>query len=424
MKCFKITGLDKTTVALFWASVLACPLCPVLAQIQPERYLSASQIEVDAELQRAATRQAVAFSFIGAYEQALTTYELDQSIRKDAGEKETELNAEEKIRFQSYQPVNAVGGITKLAKDKRIVILNEAHHKPLHRVFAESLLDSLYGLGFRYLGLESLTPHFEDSLALGYDTLLNKRGYPLNSRTTGAYTREPQFAYFIRSAIAKGFYVFGYEATPFQKEEREVNEARNVLKIIKKDPAARILLFCGYAHLTEAITQDRLKNYGKTQWMASYIKAFSGIDPLTINQEMLTERRIFPNSAYYDLIKSAHPAILVNDEGKVFNGEEGTDKYDVLIYHPPTRYVHGRPDWLYRGGQFKPFFLNELHLAISGACLAKAWYKGESSLAVPADIIEVDAGAQKATLVLLPGIYDLEISNEAGDIRIFEIVVN
>lgn len=345
-------------LSLFFA--FACLIGPLCAQINPEPYLFSSQIENDVKLNQIPPRKAVEFSFIGAYEKALATYELDQSVREDSGEKESALSTEEKIRFKSFQAVEAVAGITKLAKDKKIVILNEAHHKPLHRVFAEALLDSLYDLGFRYLGLEALTPNFYDSLAVGYDTLLNKRGYALNSIITGRYTREPQFAYLVRRAIAKGFHVFGYEATPFQKEEREVNEARNVLKIIGKDPDARIFLICGYAHLVEyvsEVSEDPFKNYGKSQWMAAYVKDFSGIDPLTINQEVLTERVLLPNSPYYNLVDSPYSAILVDHAGKVFNGEEGLNKFDILVYHPPTKYIFNRPEWLYRAGKFKPFFI-------------------------------------------------------------------
>lgn len=410
-------------LSVFFTLALSCLLCSLYAQIKPEPYLFSSQIENDVKLNQIPIRKAVEFSFIGAYEKALASYELDQSVRESAGEKESALSAEEKIRFKSYQAVEAVAGITKLAKDKKIVILNEAHYKPLHRVFAEALLDSLYDLGFRYLGLEALTPHFYDSLALGNDTLLNKRGYALNSTFTGRYTREPQFAYFIRSAISKGFHVFGYEATPFQKEEREVNGARNVAKIIKKDPDARIFLLCGYAHLVEHVSEDPFKNYGKSQWMAAYIKDLSGTDPLTINQEVLTERALLPNSPYYNLVDSSYPAILMDRDGKFFNGEEGLNKFDVLVYHPPTKYVFNRPEWLYRAGKFKPFFIKP-DAGMQYPCLVKAWYKGEKPLAVPADLIEIAVGEQKGTLVLPPGLYDVEIENEKGEKQIFEIRVD
>jgi len=418
-------GFGKTRHTVLFTIAFTCLIGSLYAQINPEPYLFSSQIENDVKLNQIPIRKAVEFSFIGAYEKALASYELDQSVRENSGEKESTLSTEEKIRFKFFQAVEAVAGITKLAKDKKIIILNEAHHKQLHRVFAEALLESLYDLGFRYLGLESLTPNFDDPLALGYDTLLNKRGYALNSTITGKYTREPQFAYLVRRAIAKGFHVFGYEATPFQKEEREVNEARNVLKIIEKDPDARIFLLCGFAHLVEyvsEVSEDPFKNYGKSKWMAAYIKEFSGIDPLTINQEVLTERVLLPNSPYYSLVDSPYSSILTDLTGKVFNGEEGLNKFDVLVYHPPTKYVFNRPKWLYRAGKFKPFFIKP-DANMLCPCLVKVWYKGEKPLAVPVDVIEIGETIQQGTLVLLPGLYDVEIENEKGEKQVFEIRV-
>ncbi len=39
--------------------------------------------------------------------------------------------------------------IIKRSSKERIIIINEAHHQPLHRVFTESLLEGLYQNGFR-----------------------------------------------------------------------------------------------------------------------------------------------------------------------------------------------------------------------------------------------------------------------------------
>lgn len=82
-------------LSLFFA--FACLIGPLCAQINPEPYLFSSQIENDVKLNQIPIRKAVEFSFIGAYEKALATYELDQSVREDSGEKESALSTEEKI---------------------------------------------------------------------------------------------------------------------------------------------------------------------------------------------------------------------------------------------------------------------------------------------------------------------------------------
>src|SRR4030095_5380980 len=48
--------------------------------------------------------------------------------------------------------------ITFIASRYKVIMLNEANNKPLHRAFAYSLLDVLYNRGFRYLAMEMLNP--------------------------------------------------------------------------------------------------------------------------------------------------------------------------------------------------------------------------------------------------------------------------
>ncbi|MEM6380603.1 MAG: hypothetical protein AAF705_20635, partial [Bacteroidota bacterium] len=367
-------------------------------------------------------QKSTAYPMIGMYQKALKTYCLEMEVRTDSGEKQGELTSEELSYFQSFRPQNAVDYIIEQSKTEKVILINEAHNDPRHRVFTKSLLEGLYENGYRYLGFESLGPSFEDSLALGGDTKLNDRGYPLNSVYTGIYTREPQFANLIRSAAKLGFTIFGYEKLyEFQKVERDSAQAMNVMKVLDKDPSAKVLLYGGHAHIVERFNEDRGSNYGKTKWLGGILQELSGINPLTINQEVLTERFLQANSPYFSLIKSDVPAILVNDQGLPFNGPKGNDQYDILLYHPPAKDINGRPDWLYRDGKYKSYEVDKKHFRdFEGPYLVKAYKQSEGILAVPLDIIEVKNLTENTrTLAIPPGMYLFEIKNEQGEQKFF-----
>lgn len=52
-----------------------------------------------------------------------------------------------------YLPVSAHDFIIEKAKGNPILIINEDHHQPRHRVFAKELLRDLYKQGFKYLAV-------------------------------------------------------------------------------------------------------------------------------------------------------------------------------------------------------------------------------------------------------------------------------
>lgn len=88
---------------------------------------------------------------------------------------------------------------------EQIIIINEAHHFPYHRIFISSLLKVLYEKGFRYYGAETLNYGDSTLMQLRYPTL-----------TTGFYTAEPQFASLAREALKLGYKIFPYEARSLQ----------------------------------------------------------------------------------------------------------------------------------------------------------------------------------------------------------------
>jgi hypothetical protein len=267
-----------------------------------------------------------AFSYIGEDQQALAYFDKGREPTRN-------LKPEDSLRLAGFRPVNAREYILNQARKAQIVIINEAHHNPVHRVFTASLLEELYRAGFRYLGAETLNHR---------DSTLNKRKYPV--LLSGYYIREPQYGNLVRVALRLGFQVFPYEATTMEEfssgKSREIAQARNIQQVLQKDPKARILIHCGYDHVKEAPLQSSWEKA-----MAGRVKEFTGIDPFTINQQSWTESsEPAREDPLYRMISVKQPSVFVNDKGEVFTATARAGALtDVQVAHPRTIYRYGRP---------------------------------------------------------------------------------
>ncbi|MCE7038796.1 hypothetical protein [Dyadobacter sp. CY312] len=329
------------------------------------------------------------FSFIGEYQKAMAAYDSDIEGNSDPKAKEIP---------KDLKPQPAVEYILNLSRNSQVVILNEAHHQPLHRVFTESLLQGLYNNGFRYLGLE----------ALAEDSLINIRKYPLQS--DGYYTVEPQFGNMLRKALELGFTVFGYEADS-SGSVREKGQAANINKILLKDPTAKMLIHCGFSHVIEG----PVPNWGKA--MAGELKELTGINPLTIDQVDLTEQSSENyESGYYLPDGINEPTVFINPKGEPVNLSTDSRETDLQIMHPRSQLIHGRPNWLLRGNSYKPFKLDKLAHRIKFPCLVAAFRANESKDSVPVDQIEVNNHNDKA-LMLPAGKYRIVLTDADGKIH-------
>ncbi len=381
--------------------------CLAYGQSPPAPYRLSAQIEVDRSRDTTAMKDWFAmwgYSYIGEYRKALQV--LDEVVPP---EQYAQIDQEDSLYFSRFKPVNAVSYIVQQAKGAQIIIINEAHHVPQHRTFTASLLEGLYGQGFRYIGVEGVSHEEKD---------LNQRKYPVQA--TGYYTKEPQFGELLRSAMAIGFEVFPYESTSGANgKEREIEQARNIQKMLEQHPKAKILIHCGHGHVQE----DSVAGWEKA--MAGRVKEYTGIDPLTINQEMMTERGSPDRgSPLYRRVSVTEPAVFVDAGGKAFNGFKGFKQFDIRIFHPRSTYVHGRPGWLLMGGKRKPYILRAEQMTIGFPCLVLAYRENEDKQqAVPADVIEVANRTDLKALVLQPGRYTVEMRNGEGKTNSFKITV-
>ncbi len=307
-------------------------------------------------------------------------------------------------RFLQLKAVSALDYIISRAKREQIIIINEAHHQPNHRVFAESLLDSLYSIGYRYFGAETLNPR---------DSLLNARKYPIMN--TGYYSVQPQFANLIRTALKDSFHVFAYEASTLANgKEREIEQAQNIKAVLDKDSGAKMIIYCGFDHLIKSDVPD----WGKA--MAGRLRDFTGINPFTIDQVRLTERGSLQNdNPFYKMVNLNYYAVFVDSSGSPFNGPKGLNQYDVRVYHPRTSWINGRPNWVFESKRL-PFFVDG-QLKIPFPCLIFAYNENEDrAIAIPADVIELKNENEKIALSLVHGNYTIVIKNKAGQEQIIK----
>ncbi len=174
------------------------------------------------------------------------------------------------------------------AKSTNIVMVNENHFYPSHRLFITQLLAKLRAIGYTHLALEAL--------ASPNDSLLNlSQQFP--KLQTGFYTREQNYGNLLREAKRLGYQFIAYENED-PKKDREVGQAENLYrKTIGKDKNAKVLVIAGIDHILEQPSSSGKK------WMATIFKSYYQIDPLTISQTHLNNYRKYSNTTYKLLSK-------------------------------------------------------------------------------------------------------------------------
>ncbi len=327
-----------------------------------------------------------------------------------------------------WKSADAADVITKLATDRRLVLINEAHHDAHTRQLTLALLPRLRALGFNYFAAEAL---------LDEDDQLMQRGYPLKSSGT-EYLREPSYGDIVRVAIKLGFKIVSYDVGS-GTQDRETGQAENLYrKVFAKDPAARLFVHAGYAHIDKA--KGRL---GSTLPMAMQLQKLAGIVPLSIDQTQFREQIPSEPDAYQALIvafKPKGPTVLLNRVTDLAWSAH-PELYDLNVILPPSglgaiesgyvqpsTIVHDmvraqpmlahfvntqRPEWLTLNDQRFPYTVSTTLCKVSTPCVVDAHYIGESDDAIAADRYTFMQGDTTSKLYLRPGRYRLR----AWDIR-------
>lgn len=258
------------------------------------------------------------------------------------------LGPEEEAKLRRVTLADAIAEIRAAARRTRIVIVNEAHHVPRDRAFGLAVARALRPLGYSVLAAEAFNnPGGEKTLAQMAE--LQRDGYP--RQETGFYTKDPVFGDFVRQALALGYQPVAYEQTGAQSTpnggiaEREQAQADNLAAILRRMPDKKILIFVGFSHVTEAPIP---RGDGREEWMASRLKRMTGIDPLTLDQTVITEGASARDMRQaHDLLagRIEKPSV-VKLNGKPYTTGPYRDAVDFHVVHPPLKLVRGRPAWL------------------------------------------------------------------------------
>ena len=365
----------------------------IQAQNKKETYQFSKDIETKIDKDTLSWKYqigATEYSISEYYLQALKTWDKNGSgIKK--------ISKQDSLYFNSFQKNDAKEYILTRSKKEKIIIINEAHHNIKHRVFTTSLLQGLYDNGYRFFGLEALS-----------DTLINKRKFAVLE--SGYYTKEPQMANLLQEAIKIGFILFTYEPNDSSNgKQREINQAQNIANVIKENPNAKFLIHCGWDHVIEGTPGN--KSWEKA--MAGRLKEITNIDPFTIDQVAYSEKGDIEFISPYVLItNSEKPVIMVNENGKTFNGSETNDQTDCKIIHPKTKYINERPNWLFLDGERKAYKIPKNKISQYPILVFAYRNKEFEQNGIPADLIEITNEKSNTNLILKKGIYKIIIKDK------------
>jgi hypothetical protein len=334
-----------------------------------------------------------------------------------------------------YEPEDAVAVITALAKARNVVMINEAHDVPQHRLMTLLLIETLGREGYRYFAAETLDKT---------DERLQSRGYP--TLGTGFYTHDPVYGEVVRRALRLGYKVIPYEHSPAKPapgekfdqlksiEEREETQARNLRnRIFAKDPNAKLLIHAGYGHVSK-LPVDWKKDDGTViniPWMAARFAKLTGIDPLVIDQTFLMEHGhprhdhpVYRAAIEKGWLRRERPVVLQHAGSKAtFVPPEHKGMVDMAVLYPPAQEKQGRPTWLRLVGRRGVTVPNVPAPPKGKMLLLQAFYPTEDAeQAIPADQIAYGTDDPKPVLMLPPGSFRTRVVDADGKL-VFEDTV-
>lgn len=170
-------------------------------------------------------------------------------------------------------------------------------------------------------------------------------------------------------------------------DERDYWQAKNITdRVFAANAKARLLVHCGYGHAQEREGGDR-------EPMATHLRRMTGLDPLTVDQTVLSERG--EPGAGHRLRRAAAAQGLLGDQPVVLLDVDGMPigsgaSYDLSVFGRRTAYSNGRPRWMTMDGrrQARGVTLPECE---ADACAVEVRVSSEPD-GVPFDRVEVKEG--------------------------------
>lgn len=287
-------------------------------------------------------------------------------------------------KLRSDTAVSIVEEVRRQAASARVVLINEAHDRPLTRVLIGEIATGLRDLGFTVFAAETFRPNIE-KFSTGAHARVDD----------GAYTDEPVFGELIRDVKRLGYALRAYEYQASEQTEglsmrqriarREEGQANNLVAILAEmEPDERLLVHVGYSHAAEV-------PFGNIDgepmaWMGARLKEKAGLDPLTIDQT-----GCLSDSGFAQLV--------------VVNPRYVEGQFDIIVAQPPLQFSDGRPMYRYRNGASQLVIPASL-LPHEHRVIIDARHVGEPLDAVPVDRVMLWPG-EVLPLVLPPGDYQL-----------------
>ncbi len=276
------------------------------------------------------------------------------------------------INDDSFTDYNSIFENTS---SRQVVMVNESHSYPEHRVFTTSLLQELFNQGFRYFALEDLGDH---------DKTINDRKH--NLRTDGFHINETMFAEMVRKAKEIGFILVPYDNNDaWEIAERDSLGALELKRIFDLEPDAKMLVFCGLAHIDK--TKKRL---------GYYIKSMLNIDPLTISQ-----------------VTNVPVASSIISEPKIVTENSSLEHFpipaDYQIIHPVYNY-NDRPEYLFQNYRIKKQ-IDLTDYNFDEPLVLEVYPKGYEDNSIPFDRLIINPEDQIVNISALPGELELIFSD-------------
>jgi len=287
---------------------------------------------------------------------------------------------------------DVIDTIVEGARKTSVVIVNESHERSEHRGFTARVARVLRPTGYDVLAMETLSNPALGTPDKFLPPYLQRPDRPYFEDRDGYYLSEAGFGRLGRQAKALGYRLLPYEerfsetATTLSPEEgitrRETAQAEQLAAYIAAHPKAKLLVHVGYSHATE------VPRANGQSWMATRLKAMTGIDPLTVSQ---TTCRGGGSRERLSMLPANEPA--------------GT--FDLVVDHPTAQFVRGRPVWRVGAGD-RVVSIPKALRPTRGWRVVEARPVGETEASVPMDRVAIRPGEDVA-LLLPPGRYQLKV---------------
>jgi len=338
-----------------------------------------------------------------------------------------------KVRVGVNRPkiIDGKDFIIEKAKSYRMVMINEAHDRPQHRIFTKSMLKALYDQGYHVLMVEGMR----------YSANAMSKGYPVD--TDGVYINEPVYASMIRYARKLGFdietyYYYENKKIPYwddtiKLDDRgsvkymnyrdkdsmmikklpsgdelyyatnryEQEQAKNVYKIMQRHPGSKFLMHVGYCHLCE---------YADSEMAYLLKRMLKGEDFLTVDQTVYDERRDISDTVSHTNFKQQHPFFVEDGVSNSVHLIQG-GRSDYFMFNGVLADSLGRPNYLFHDVEPRSIYRIPENFTGPEDYIFAAYpldeYKVEKEHTIAVDVIYVKKGTATPPLLLYKGKYAL-----------------